>query len=318
MTAATGVRDGRSLGITRYVARLADALRELGVVYAPAEAPVRDALSHFHLGNSSRRAARQAAFERRPSLLTIHDVVPRTRALAALYRAAVYPLAVRRAARVVVHSGFAADLLVHEARVNPRAVEVVPHPATAFAAVDREEARRALSLAGDAPLFVLPGVIKRAKLVAEAVEAAAPLLAAGKLRLLLAGPVADRGAAKAAVAAGAVVLDAPEDETYAHALAAADCVLVLRSRSVGETNGPLLDAIGAGRAVLACEVGSIPEVAAGCARLVARDCLRAGLEELLCRSTRAELACRAAARARELTWAASAARHAELLEGLAA
>jgi glycosyltransferase involved in cell wall biosynthesis len=318
MTAATGVRDGRSLGIARYVSRLAEALGELGVAYAPADAPVRDTLSHFHLGNSSRRAARQAAFERRPSLLTVHDVVPRTRALSALYRLAVYPLAVGRAARVVVHSRFAADLLVREAGVDRRSVEVVPLPATAFASVDREASRRALGLEGDAPLFVLPGVIKGAKLVAEAVEAAAPLLAAGRLRLLLAGRVADRRAAEAARAAGAAVLASPDDAAYAHAIAAADCVLVLRSRSVGETNGPLLDAIGAGRAALASEVGSIPEVAAGCARLVPRDGLRAGLEELVCRSARAELACRAEARARELTWAASAARHAELLGELAA
>jgi glycosyltransferase involved in cell wall biosynthesis len=96
-------------------------------------------------------------------------------------------------------------------------------------------------------------------------------------------------------------------------------VLVLRCRSVGESNGPLLDAIGAGRAVVASAVGSIPEVAAGCARLVpAGGDLAAAFEELLSADARAGLEARAAARAEELTWAASAARHAELLAGLAA
>ena len=50
MTAATGVRDGRSLGIARYVARLAEALRELGVAYTPAEAPVPHPGGRGHRG----------------------------------------------------------------------------------------------------------------------------------------------------------------------------------------------------------------------------------------------------------------------------
>jgi glycosyltransferase involved in cell wall biosynthesis len=313
---AAGVRDGRSLGIARYVDRLAAALGELGVAYTATDAPVAGALPHFHLGNSSRRVARQAPLAGAPYLLTVHDVVPRTAALAPLYRLAVYPLAVRRAARVVVHSHAAADLLRREARVS---AEVVPHPATPWVPVDRRAARRALGLDGDAPLFVLPGVIKGAKLVAETVAAAGPLLAAGRLRLLLAGRVADRSAARAALTAGADVLAAPDDAAYARAIAAADCVLVLRSRSVGETNGPLLDALGAGRAVLASDVGSIPEAAGGCARLVpAGGDLGAALAELLCADTRAELERLTATRAATLTWAASAARHAELLGELAA
>ena len=57
------------------------------------------------------------------------------------------------------------------------------------------------------------------------------------------------------------MLPGPDDADYERAIVAADCVLCLRSGSVGETNGPLLDALGAGRAVLATKTGSIPEVA---------------------------------------------------------
>ena len=122
---AAGVREGRSLGIARYVDRLASALGELGVAYAAADAPVAGALPHFHLGNSSRRVARQAPLAGAPYLLTVHDVVPRTAALAPLYRLAVYPLAVRRAARVVTYAIFSA-LTVW--RLFAAAAALAPHP----------------------------------------------------------------------------------------------------------------------------------------------------------------------------------------------
>ena len=57
------------------------------------------------------------------------------------------------------------------------------------------------------------------------------------------------------------MLPDPSDADYERAIVASDCVLCLRAGSVGETNGPLLDALGAGRAVLATATGSIPEVA---------------------------------------------------------
>src|SRR5262249_62358068 len=71
----------------------------------------------------------------------------------------------------------------------------------------------------------------------------------------------DRATARAARDEGVLVVDTPDDEQYERAIVASDCVLCLRAGSVGETNGPLLDALGAGRAVLATPTGSIPEVA---------------------------------------------------------
>ena len=93
-----------------------------------------------------------------------------------------------------------------------------------------------------------------------------------------------------------------------HRLAASDCILVLRSRSVGETNGPLLDALGAGRAVLATRTGSIPEVAGEAVRycLGTERGIRTGLEELADGGVRSDLEWAATCRARELTWEASA------------
>lgn len=318
-TAALGVHDPRSTGIARYVDRLGAALRGAGVDYRPCRAPRGDGALHFHLGNSSRRVAVQAPAGGRPYLLTVHDVVPRTPGLAPLYRALVYPLAARRAARVVVHSAYAASLLERVAGVGGERVRVVPHPAPRPAFEDAAAAREHLGIPDGPPLFVLPGVVKAAKLPRQALAAAAPLLRRGRIRLLLAGRIADAAAAREARELGVEILDAPGDRDYDAAVCAADVVLVLRAGSVGESNGPLLDALGAGRTVIASPVGSIPEVAGGAARLVepAVRPLRDAMVELLDPQVRTAHAARAARRGRELTWAAAAAAHRPLLEEVA-
>lgn len=310
----SGVHQPRSLGVSRYVERLSAACQQQGLQYLPASAPVGDMLSHFHLGNSSRRVAWQAAREERPFLLTLHDVVPRTRALAPLYRHGVYPFAVARAASLLCHSSFAADLLAREAGIALARIQVVPHPASPAPGLTRSQALAALGLEEGPPLFLLPGVLKRAKLVAEVVEAARPLLAAGRLRLVLAGAVTDERTADEARNAGALVLGFPDDAVYRACLAASDCILVVRSRSVGETNGPLLDALGAGRAVLATPTGSIPEVAGDAVHYCEGTdrAIRTGLELLADETVRSALERAAARRALELTWEASAAHHAAL------
>lgn len=309
-----GVHEPRSLGPSRYVERLAAACQEQGLQYLPASAPAAETLSHFHLGNSSRRVAWQAAREERPYLLTMHDVLPRTRALRPFYRYGVYPFAVARAASLVCHSRFAADLLAREAGIALARIEVVPHPASPAPTLTRSQALAALGLEEGPPLFLLPGVLKGAKLVAEVVEAARPLLAAERLRLLLAGKVTDERTAQEALRAGAGVLRFPDDAAYRACLAASDCILVLRSRSVGETNGPLLDALGAGRAVLATPTGSIPEVAGDAVHYCdgTTTAIRNGLAALTDDAVRLELEQRAGERAAALSWRSSAAHHAAL------
>lgn len=254
-----GVRSAKSVGVGWYVDRLARFLSDIGVDYRPCDRPPGGSqLLHLHLANSSRRVLWTAATSRSP-VVTVHDVLPRTRALIPWYRQLVYPL-LRRASVTIVHSGFAADLLRHVSRRQQR-VEVIPHPAATFASLDRHQARRSLGWEGDAPLFVLPGVLKSSKLVAQALAAAAPLVEQRRLRFALVGSVVDDRIPGLARSCGVDLIAAPSRKAYEQAIAAADCVLVLRESSVGETNGPLLDALGAGRAVLATPIGSIPEVA---------------------------------------------------------
>jgi glycosyltransferase involved in cell wall biosynthesis len=142
-------------------------------------------------------------------------------------------------------------------------------------------------------------VLKTAKLVAETLDAAAPLLERKALRLALVGTVVDRELVAHARSLGALILASPSGEAYEQAIVAADCVLVLRNASVGETNGPLMDALGAGRAVLATATGSIPELAEAAALYCDPDVrgIRSGLT-ILCdpgeRGSRAEVARRRA------------------------
>ena len=305
----TGVRDARSLGVALYSSRLARALVDERIEYRLEERAARDAGSHFHLANSSRallahRPARASAY-----VVTAHDVVPRTRALLPLYRALAYPRVARAA--VIVHSSFAADMLVKEAGRRPTRLEVIPHPAQRPPAIDRSEARRALGWPEDALIAAIPGVIKSVKLAREALIAAS---AAPGWRLALAGRLVDRRVADAARAEGALVLGDPSDVDYQRAIVASDCVLCLRAGSVGESNGPLLDALGAARAVLATATGSIPEVAGDSALYCDRTAasIRSGLAVLADSCARAQFEQAASMRAEGLTWRASAALHAVL------
>jgi hypothetical protein len=274
----TAIHSAGSLGVSRYCKRLSEALRAVGVEYVLAERP--GVAPHWHLANSSRGALAQAPLTREPFVVTGHDLRPRTRALEPLYRLVADPLVLRRAAAVVVHSTYAASLLSDSRRVH-----VIPHAATSFPPLGRKPARRALGWDEEERIALLPGVPKSAKLVADAEASVRP-----PWRLVVLGTV--------------------DDATYARAFAAADAVLVLRRDSVGESNGPLLDALGAGRAVLATRVGSIPEVAGEAAVLCTRDTIAEGLEELW--PARAELEQKARSRANELSWQASAHAHAAL------
>lgn len=311
LPAIVGVRSPRSVGVARYVDRLAELLAAAGVDYHPSDAPVRGFGTHLHFANSSRRVLWNVVAAR-PAIVTVHDVLPRTTALTALYRCAPYPL-LRRASATIVHSAFAADLL-RSSGAHPRRLEVIPHPASSFSSLDQSAARQALGWDRGRPLFVLPGVLKAAKLVAETLEAAAPLLRRGALDLALVGTAVDQELVSRARSLGVLTLASPSREAYEQAIVAADCVLVLRDASVGETNGPLMDALGAGRPVLATATGSIPELAEGAALYCSSSAagIRAGLAALCDRDERALRAETARRRAPLFDGGVVAAAHLEL------
>jgi glycosyltransferase involved in cell wall biosynthesis len=322
----SGVLDPRSTGIRAYAERLSDSLALTGLPYALSWRPLPSAPAHFHLGNSTRSLIPDLLRRRDPFVVTLHDVLPRTRALRLPHRALLLPAVIRRASCVIVHSSHAADLLANSTiGPAPRRVEVIPHAATAIGSRSGALARGELAVklmpgleADGPPLFVLPGTLKQAKLVAETLMAASPLIAAGRMRLLLAGAAPESWLIEAAQRSGATLLTSPDPETYARAIVAADVVICARADSVGETNGPLLDAIGAGRPALITAVGSAPEVAEDSAVVVPPTTrgLRRGIEELLDPNERRQRAVRAQRLAERFSSERVAARHTELFTSL--
>lgn len=313
MTVA-GVRADGSLGLRRYCERLQASLATIGIDYQPGQRPLPANPAHWHFANSSRAAIWLTASASRPLLLTVHDVRPRTRALKPAYRGIVHPRLYRRASAVVVHSRFAADMLIADAGVGGHRVRIIPHPASPLPDVARVEARRLLGWPEDARIAVIPGVVKRAKLIEEILSATETLVRQRRWQLALVGRAADERLARSARAAGALVITDPDDHTYSCAISAADAILVLRADSVGESNGPLLDALGAGKAVLASCSGSIPEVVGDAALLTPATTagIRRGLEALEDETVRLELEQNACARRTELSWESAAELHAEL------
>jgi glycosyltransferase involved in cell wall biosynthesis len=165
---------------------------------------------------------------------------------------------------------------------------------------------------------VLPGTLKRAKLVAETLEAAQPMIAAGRMRLLLAGTVPDARLSRVVRDSGAILMSAPDAESYERAIVAADAVLCARADSVGESNGPLLEAIGAGRPSIVTAVGSAPEIAGDSAVVVTPTArgLRDGIEALLDAGERNRRELAARALSTRFSAERVAARHAELFGSL--
>ena len=305
-----GVLNPRSEGISRYARLLAEALAGEDVAYRISERLPAGGAAHFHLANSSRALLRRGRRAAWPFVVTVHDVVPRTRTVRPVYRALAYPQVTRFAAAAIVHTTLAADMLLREAG-RPHRLEVIPHPARQPAELDRAAARRALGWPDDRLIALVPGAIRSVKLVAESLEAAR---GAPDWRIALAGRLADRRLARAAAEHGALVLRSPGDRDYERAITAADAVLCLRSGSVGETNGPLLDALGTGRAVLATTTGSIPEVAGDAVHYCngTTAAIRDGLVALANDGFRAELEQLAGDRGTALSWRSSAVLHAAL------
>jgi glycosyltransferase involved in cell wall biosynthesis len=322
----SGVLDPRSTGIRAYAERLRDSLAPAGVDYSLSWRPLPSAPAHFHLGNSTRSLLPDLIRQRDPLAVTLHDVLPRMRALRLPHRALLLPVVLARAGCVIVHSAHAADLLSRSS-IGPtaRRIEVIPHAATTPREPSRALARDALAAdlrqdlePSGPPLFVLPGTLKRAKLVAETLAAARPLIAAGRMRLLLAGAAPEPWLVEAAQRSGAALLRSPDHDSYERAIVAADVVLCARADSVGETNGPLLDAIGAGRPAVITAVGSAPEIAQDSAVVVEPTAkgLRQGISALLDPDERRERAAHAQTLAGRFSSERVAARHAELFRSL--
>lgn len=287
---------------------LVPALAAEGIEYRPCHRASGSVPAHLQLANSSRRVLADLIRDPR-ALVTVNDVRPRTRALMPTYWAGVYPL-LHRAHRIGVHSHLAARML--RPYLTPsarRRIRYLPLPAPSPSPLGRDEARALLGWEDDALVLVVGGAIRRVKLVTEAALAAR----VQGWRLCCVGRRGDEDLMATLADAGATVVADPDPPTLAAAIAGADAALVMRRDTVGETNYPLLEALAAGRPIIANRVGTIPETGADAPLYTeaSAEGIARALRQLTDPARRAEHAARSRARAAAFAREPVAARWAE-------
>jgi hypothetical protein len=244
-----------SLGIRDATTELGAALRSAGLEVTLADRLGReDARSHVHLGNSTRSLLMPLA-RRHNDLVTLHDVIARSRTL----RRLLTPVQMRVIARhhVAVHSPFARDLL---AGLGFAGTIHVLAPLTPITRVDPAlvaELRSAWSCEEFEVTLVAAGQLRTNKGVAELIEASRRRPAT---QLVLVGRAHQRSMRRLIQTRPPNVrhLEAPGLSEFCHYIAAGDALVTLRRDSVGESSGPVVQAHRLRRPVVGLAMGSLP------------------------------------------------------------
>lgn len=244
-----------STGIWRAAGEAAQALIDSDVAVELGEGPDASGPNHFHLGNSTRRLV-PAMVRHSGSVVTVHDAIPRNAWMRRIISAPQARLLNRL--HVVTHSNFAADLLRDagwngEATVVPSLLPVTPIDQTKLDAL-----RSAWEVDRFRLTIVSAGEVRASKGTEEIVHAA------GRnpdIQVVLLGRITEPAMADVVARASNNVrhVEAPSDDDFCHAIAAADGLLSLRRDSVGETSGPVVQAHRLGRPVIGLASGTLPE-----------------------------------------------------------
>lgn len=243
------------MGIWRAAGELTAALRADGSDVRLTSRPTKGVAAHFHYGNSTRKLLFDMA-RRSGDIVSLHDAVPRDPRL----RRVLAHLQARVIQRhhLIAHSEHAVDLFREfgwsgEATIVQSLLPVTPIDTERVAAL-----RRAWKCDDFALTLVSAGQIRASKGIGEILEAARECPSA---RIVLVGSIPDPEMASLVANAPGNVLqvEAPDDESFCHCLAATDALLSIRRKSVGETSGPVVQAHRLLKPVLGLRVGSLPE-----------------------------------------------------------
>lgn len=301
-----------SLGIRWYGESLVAAMRADGVNVRLADrAPGRERL-HLHLGNSTRALIPAVIVARRPSLITVHDVVPRDPRLRRPWRVIAPRLFAGH--RLIAHSTYARSLLRGLSVRAP--VDVVRLAITERRlSADLLAATRAELSPDGRPIALCAGVLKRAKGVLEVVGVAP---AFPDVVFAFAGSAADDATRTALAEAPPNVVHRPHLDAagFEATLAAADVLINLRRDSVGEASAPVVQAHGLGTPVFGYAAGALPEYCGDGDLLVEPDVPAAQAVRCMVERLTGGWPRIARGAPQIMTWPAASARHREIYTAL--
>jgi glycosyltransferase involved in cell wall biosynthesis len=221
-------------------------------------------ISHFHLSNSTRSVLLTVPFfKSKRKILTIHDIIPRTRIIPTFCIRIMYRYLNFLTDKLIVHSEFAKEMLLKTApSLSDGKIIVIPHGCKIQDKYKIEYLRKKYSIPQKNIILLMAGVIKKSKGQLEVIDAFKELNLKN-INLLITGKTADKESE--------IKLDNLrkknirylgflKDEEFYDYIQLSDAFISYRLDSVGESSGPVLLAIGAGKPVIYSNMGSFPEV----------------------------------------------------------
>ncbi len=219
---------------------------------------------HFHFSNSTRNVLFAVPFFRsKVKVCTVHDVIPRTKKIPLLLTKFIYKYLNLFIDSFIVHSEFAKKILLEVAPIIPQnKVSVIPHGCTVLDDYNVCKLREKYGFSETDVILLMAGFIKKIKGQLEVIKIFRELNL-NNVKLIIVGKLADKESE--------IELQNLHDENIHYFgfvgneklldfIKLSDVLINYRLESVGESSGPMLIAIGAGKPIICSNVGSFPEV----------------------------------------------------------
>jgi glycosyltransferase involved in cell wall biosynthesis len=216
---------------------------------------------NFHLLNSSRLELLLLPFiKANKKIVTIHDVLPRTKLLKKNVYTLFYKLINRFSHKIVVHSDYAKKLLISIAPfIDESKIVVIPLGCDPYIPYSKSDLRRKYNIDKSLTVFIVAGYIKREKGFNIVIDAFRKLRT-DKALLLVVGKIVDHKInGKALENKNIIYKGFVSNKQFEDYLKLSDVYISYRCKSVGESSGPTLMSIGFGKAVIHNNMGFLNE-----------------------------------------------------------
>ncbi len=245
----------------------------------------RSTISHFHFSNSTRRTLISIPFFRaRKKVVTLHDIKPRCKWVPKTFIKIIYLYLNIFADRFIVHSAYAKAMFMDIASFIPsEKISIIPLGCEIWDDNNNSHNLRTHYGLNDADLiFSMVGSIKDPGQL-EAIRIFSEL-DLPNAKLIIIGGTSNKKHRKFIedhLRNNMMYLGFVDDNILLDHIKLSDFLISYRLESVGESSGPMLQAIGSGTPIICSNVGSFPEVV-GEAGIIVRNAneLRNTLKEL--------------------------------------